>query len=71
MIFHRVKSVKPLPDKILLVEFLKLIQTWPVFQMLDYVPGLFEQVQVDPGGYGIVWNEELDLDCNDLYFDGR
>ncbi len=56
MIFHRVKSIKPLPDKILLAEF--------------YVTGLFELVRVDAGGYGIIWNDELDLDCNELYYNG-
>lgn len=81
MIFHRVKNITPLPDKILLAEFYDgsvkkydvkpLMQKIPVFQMLDYVHGLFEHVQVDQGGYGIVWNDELDLDCNELYFNGE
>ncbi len=38
--------------------------------MLNYVPGLFKQVKVDVGGYGIIWNDELDLECNELYFEG-
>ncbi|MBQ6773600.1 MAG: DUF2442 domain-containing protein [Synergistaceae bacterium] len=81
MIFHRVKNITPLPDKILLAEFYDgsikkydvkpLMQKIPVFQMLDYVHGLFEAVQVDSGGYGIIWNDELDLDCNELYYNGE
>ena len=81
MIFHRVKNVTPLADFMLKAEFLDgavkiydvkpLLQTWPVFQMFDYVPGLFEQVRVDQGGYGIVWNDEIDLDCNELYENGE
>ncbi len=81
MIFHRIKNITPLPDKILLAEFYDgsikkydvkpLMQKIPAFQMLDYVHGLFENVQVDSGGYGIIWNDELDLDCNELYCNGE
>ena len=81
MIFHRVKNITPLHDKILLAEFQDgtmkkydvkpLMQKLPDFQMLNYVNGLFEQVRVDSGGYGIIWNNELDLDCNELYYNGK
>ena len=33
-------------------------------------PGLFEQVKVDTGGYGIYWNDDLYLDANDIWEDG-
>ena len=56
---ERIYDVKPLMEKI------------PVFKMLGYVHGLFEQVRVDTGGYGIVWNDEIDLECNELYDNGR
>ena len=81
MIFHRVKTITPLPDLTLLAEFQDgsikeydvkpLLKRWPIFQMLDYVPGLFNQVRVDSGGYGIMWNDEIDLDCNELYENGK
>ena len=81
MIFHRVKNITALPDKILLAEFYDgsvkkydvkpLMQKIPAFKMLDYVNGLFETVQVDSRGYGIMWNDELDLDCNELYCNGE
>ena len=81
MEFHRVKTIKPLSDLILLVEFQDgsvkkydvkpLMKKIPVFQMLDYVPGLFNQVHVDTGGYGIVWNDEIDLSCDELYYNGK
>ena len=80
MIFHRIKKITPLEDLILRVEFQDgiikdydvkpLLKIIPAFEMLSYVPGLFKQVQVDVGGYGIIWNDELDLDCNELYFEG-
>ena len=33
-------------------------------------PELFYDVQVDTGGYGIVWNDELDLACDELFANG-
>lgn len=78
--FHRLKTITPLDDKILLAEFQDgtirkydikpLKDKLPVFAMLDYVQGLFEQVQVDAGGYGIVWNSELDLSAEEIYCNG-
>ena len=32
--------------------------------------GLFNKVKVDAGGYGVIWNDELDLDCNEIYLNG-
>ncbi|MBQ4463666.1 MAG: DUF2442 domain-containing protein, partial [Eubacterium sp.] len=31
------------------------------------IPGLFNQVKVDSGGYGVSWNDQIDLECNDLW----
>ena len=77
MEFHRLKNITPLPDLILLAEFQDgtqkkydvkpLMQKWPSFHALDYVPGLFEQVRVDAGGFGISWNDYIDLSCDELY----
>ena len=41
----------------------------PVFQALrdKY---LFQQVKVDPGGYGISWNDDLDLSEYELWENG-
>ena len=81
MEFHRLKNITPLPDFMLRAEFLDgsermydvkpLMQRIPVFQMLGYVHGLFEQVRVDTGGYGIIWNDAIDLSCDELYENGR
>ena len=80
MIFHRLKNITPLEDEILLAEFQDgiirhydvkpLKDKIPAFEMLDYVQGLFEQVRIDAGGYGIIWNDELDLSCNEIYNNG-
>ena len=79
--FHRLKNITPLPDFMLKAEFLDgsekiydvkpLMHKIPVFNMLGYVHGLFEQVRVDTGGYGIIWNDDIDLSCDELYENGR
>ena len=81
MEFHRLKNITPLPDFMLKAEFLDgsekiydvkpLMEKIPVFKMLEYVYGLFEQVRVDTGGYGIIWNDEIDLSCDELYENGN
>jgi hypothetical protein len=43
----------------------------PVFQDLQLIHGLFEQVKVDVGGFGISWNDELDLACDELWDRGE
>lgn len=76
--FYRIKKVKPLDNYKLLVTFFNdEIKEYNVgmwfdknqdFKVLFNTTGLFEQVKVDTGGYGISWNDELDLSCNELYF---
>lgn len=34
-------------------------------------PELFEAAKVDVGGYGIVWNDDLDLSCDELLANGK
>ena len=78
--FYKVKTVKPLENYLLLVTFqngitkkydLKpLFEKWRIFKDLDNIPGLFETVKVDNGGYGIYWNDYIDLSCNELWYNG-
>ena len=75
--FYKIKEVEPLPDFNLLVHFTKkkydvkpLFDKWQSFQMLN-LPKLFDCVRVDNGGYGIVWNDELDLSANELWDNGK
>lgn len=80
IMFHRIRNITPLKDKILLAEFQdgtikhydvkNLKDKIPVFEMLDYIYGLFEQVHVDAGGLGIVLNNDLDLDADEIYYNG-
>lgn len=79
--FHRIKSVKPLSNYILLVTFQDntvkyydikpLCEKWDDFKSLKNVEGLFDQVKVDLGGYGVSWNDNIDLSCNELWINGK
>lgn len=78
--FYKVEEVRPLPAYNLLVKFITgeykqynvkpLFEKWDVFKALSNVKGLFEQVKVDTGGYGISWNDDIDLSCNELWENG-
>lgn len=78
--FHKIKSITPMPGFSLLVRFAEgqtrqydvkpLFEKAPAFQDLAAIPGLFDRAQVDPGGYGISWNDDLDLACDELWAHG-
>ncbi len=78
--FYKIKMVKPLENYILEIIFQNdivkhydvsnLFKKWSVFKQLETDKNLFQQVQVDEGGYGISWNDEIDLSCNELWENG-
>jgi len=78
--FHRIKNVRTLPDMILQVEFLDgtaksydvkpLMDKWAVFNKLKH-NALFDLAHVEVGGYGIVWNKDIDLSCDELWENGK
>lgn len=77
---HKIISVKPMENCILLVEFLNgiektydvksLYSVFPQFKAFETGTELFNCVQVDTDGYGISWNDDLDLDAEDIWEDG-
>ena len=79
--FHKVKAVNALPDYRLSVQFAEgvtkiydvkpLFAKWATFQALERAPELFSGVEVDVGGYGISWNDDLDLSCDELFENGE
>ena len=79
--FHKVKAVSALPDFRLSVQFAEgvakiynvepLFSKWRSFIELEESPELFFNVEVDMGGYGIIWNDELDLSCDELFANGE
>ena len=78
--FHKIKNISALPDYKLSVQFSEgvtkiydvkpLFEKMPVFIDLKENPAEFACVAVDVGGYGIVWNDELDLSCDELWENG-
>jgi hypothetical protein len=78
--FHKVKQVTPLSDYRLSVQFVNgalkeydvkpLFDHWEAFRALAYIPGLFNLVKVEAGGYGISWNDYIDLACDELFENG-
>lgn len=79
--FHKVKAVNALPDYRLSVQFAEgvtkiydvkpLFAKWKPFKSLENDPALFSGVEVDVGGYGIIWSDELDLSCDELFENGK
>lgn len=74
--FYKVQSIKALPNYILqatlkngvtkLYDVKPLFDIWQPFKALIYTKGLLELVKVNAGGYGISWNDDIDLSCNEL-----
>ena len=78
--FHKVEKVEPLENYILKVYFQNgiikyydvkpLFKKWEIFNSLHQINGLFNQVKVDQGGFGIIWNDEIDLSSEELWENG-
>ena len=79
--FHKIKTVAALPNYVLLAHFADgsekkydmkpLMREHEIFRTFETVPGLFEQVRADVGGYGVVWNEDIDLDAEEIWVNGK
>lgn len=78
--FHKIKSVRALTDGRLCVHFAegvskiydmkKVYSTIAAFKALQRDERLFRSVEVDVGGYGISWNDDIDLSCDELWDKG-
>ena len=79
--FHKIKTLATLPDYRLCVQFAEgvtkiydvapLFDKWPAFLELKEDRNLFFGAEVGPGGYGVVWNDDLDLSCDELFANGK
>ena len=78
--FHKVKSVVPMADYVLSVQFSEgitkhydlkpLFEKYPMFLPLKEQEGLYASARVDIGGYGVIWNDSIDISCDELYYNG-
>ena len=78
--FHKIESVTPLSDYKLSIQFSEgvtklydmkpLFSKIPMFSYLEDNPAEFSCVSVDVGGYGIIWDDELDLSCDEIWENG-
>lgn len=78
--FHKIKNVTALKDYKLSIQFAEgatkiynvknLIENNKIFQPLKNEE-LFNDVTVDVGGYGIIWNDKIDISCDELFKNGE
>ena len=78
--FHKVRSITPIDNYKLITVFCEgvtkeydvtpLFEKLPIFNKLKE-NDLFYKVKVDVGGYGIIWNGEIDLACDELFYNGK
>ena len=79
MLSIKIANVVPLSNMQLLVFFENgvikkfdikpSIKDYPEFEALKE-PALFQMVKVEPGGYGVSWNEDLDCSEGELWENG-
>ena len=77
--FHRTKTVKLTEDYKLVVTFeenvTKIYNVEALFEIEIFNQlknnELFFDCNVDKGGYGIVWSDEIDLSCDEIYQNGK
>ncbi|MGN1314672.1 MAG: DUF2442 domain-containing protein [Lachnospiraceae bacterium] len=79
--FHKIKTITPKDNYILSAVFQDgttkeydikpLFAEIPAFKDLEAINGLFEQVRVDVGGYGISWNDDIDLSSDEIWNQGK
>jgi len=75
----RVESVKPLEDKRLFVRFVNGVEKiYDCNQLLHLEmfrslknEAFFKSVKVDTGGYGVSWNDDVDLSEYELWVNGK
>jgi hypothetical protein len=76
--YPRIRSVRPLSGKRLLVAFdegtSKLYDCSPLLSSEAFAPlaneVLFRNVQADAHGFGVIWNDQIDLAESELWLRG-
>ena len=79
-IFHPVRTVTALDNYMLFVEFCEGVsKIYDIKTLFERIPNikkikendLFYKVHVDVSGYGIIWNDKIDLAAEELYYNGN
>ena len=78
--FYKVKKVEPLENYELLVNFVigvtkkykvkPLIKKYDMFKKLEDI-SLFNKAYTDKSGYAVMWPEDIDISCNELWTNGE
>lgn len=79
-VYHLIRSLSATKDLHLIAQFdngtiksydiKKLSRRNSVFKIFESNTELFAKAKVDAGGYGVVWNEDLDLSSEEVWSNG-
>lgn len=78
--FHKINSVYPSKNMEIVVQFVegvtKIYDVSPLLSEIEEFSilkkrAVFESVHVGPGGYGVIWNDDIDLACDEIFEHGR
>ena len=77
--FHKIVKLQIIQPYSLLAEYengiSKLYDVEPLFDRFQHFQqlknGLFQNAAIDMGGYGVVWSDEIDLDAQEIYNNGK
>jgi hypothetical protein len=75
---ERIVSAKAMDDHTLMVEFTNLeVKKYDISKLLDNPmfatlrnSGFFRSFTIEPGGYALVWNDEIDISEYELWQNG-
>lgn len=80
-VFHILRSLSTTKDLRLIAQFddgtvksydvSKLMKRSKYFTVFEEKPSLFSKAKIDVGGYGVIWNESLDLSANEIWANGE
>jgi hypothetical protein len=76
--YPKIHTVATLPNYRLVVTFqngiVKLYDCQPLLEEPTFTAlrseSLFEEAEVDAGGYGVIWSDEIDLSESELWLNG-
>ena len=77
--YPKIRNVRPKPGKTLLVEFengeRKVYDCTPLLQSEAFRPlqdeAIFRCAHADSHGYGVIWNDDIDLAESEVWLNGR